>query len=56
VSKDLDELKEKLDQTRLEIERLKKELKSTKEYMRKQNDRIYFDLLSSPINKIIHDT
>jgi hypothetical protein len=56
VSKGLDELKENLDQKRLEIERLKEELKSTKESLKKQNDRIDFDLLSSPINKIIHDT
>jgi len=33
VSKDLDEFKEKLDQKRLEIVRLKEELKSTKESM-----------------------
>ena len=56
MSKELDELKEKLDKKRLEIERLKNKLKSTKESLKKQNDRIDFDLLSSPINKIIHAT
>ena len=56
VSQDVDELKEKLDQKRLEIVRLKEELKSTKESLRKQNDRRDFDLLSSPIDKNIHDT
>jgi len=56
VSKELDEFKEKLDKKRLEIERLKEELKSTKESLKKQNDSIDFDLLSSPINKIILDT
>ena len=34
VSKELGELKEKLDQKRVEIERLKEELKSTKESLR----------------------
>ena len=56
VSQDVDELKEKLDQKRMEIVRLKEELKSTKESLRKQNDRRDFDLLSSPIDKNIHDT
>jgi hypothetical protein len=56
VSQDVDELKEKLDKKRMEIFRLKEELKSTKESLRKQNDRRDFDLLSSPIDKNIHDT
>jgi hypothetical protein len=56
VSQDVDELKEKLDKKRMEFFRLKEELKSTKESLRKQNDRRDFDLLSSPIDKNIHDT
>lgn len=55
-SNEIDGLEDKLDQKLIEIQRLKEELKSTKESLRKQNDRIDFDLLSSPINKIIHDT
>ena len=55
-SNEIDGLEDKIDQKLIEIQRLKEELKSTKESLRKQNDRIDFDLLSSPINKIIHDT
>lgn len=55
-SNEIDVLEEKLDQKVIEIKRLKEELKLTKESLRKQNDRLDFDLMSSPINKIIHDT
>jgi hypothetical protein len=55
-SNEIDGLEDKLDQKLIEIKRLKDELKSAKESLRKQNDRLDFDLLSSPINKIIHDT
>ena len=56
VSEEIDELEENLDQKLLEIERLKEELKSTKESLKIQTYRIDFDLLSSPTNKIILDT
>ncbi len=56
VSEEIDELEETIGLQLMGIERLKEELKSTKDSFRKQNERTDFDLLSSPINKIIFDT